>query len=97
MSDPQPSVQPGALVRLKSGGPVMTVEGVRDNGVVVCLWHNDHGVQTYAHQPWVLEVVQPPRSYRTDVEEAWQDTTAYVQRVVDAWRDRETQEQEKQS
>jgi hypothetical protein len=31
------------------------------------------------------------------VEEAWQDTTAYVQRVVDAWRDRETQEQEKQS
>jgi uncharacterized protein YodC (DUF2158 family) len=92
----QPSFVPGALVRLKSGGPVMTVERVHESGVVVCLWHDERGTQTYSYQPWVLEAVMPPRSVGADVQAAWEETTAQVRRAMDTFRHREAQEQEAQ-
>ena len=29
---------PGSEVRLRSGGPTMTIDGVWDDGTVTCLW-----------------------------------------------------------
>lgn len=34
---------PGTLVRIKSGGPTMTVEGHRENGLVLCCWFTGDG------------------------------------------------------
>jgi uncharacterized protein YodC (DUF2158 family) len=54
--------KPGDIVRLKSGGPVMTVERVEDEGAgkifVYCVWFDDKAKQTRGHfrpealDPW---------------------------------------------
>jgi uncharacterized protein YodC (DUF2158 family) len=41
-SRPAPLLQRGDLVRLRSGGPVLTVKSVRD-GWVICTWLTDYG------------------------------------------------------
>ena len=41
-SRPAPLLQRGDLVRLRSGGPLLTVKSVRD-GWVICSWLTDYG------------------------------------------------------
>lgn len=54
------SFKPGSVVRLKSGGPQMTVEHMND-GVVYCVWFNqDASVYTSVRdsfQPESLELI----------------------------------------
>jgi uncharacterized protein YodC (DUF2158 family) len=45
-SSKSPSLQPGDLVVLKSGGPSMTVDTVHDDGVVICMWFSHHHSDT---------------------------------------------------
>lgn len=39
------SFAPGDVVQMKSGGPIMTVEDVRDDGKVICHWFGDKNKQ----------------------------------------------------
>ena len=41
----EPKWKPGDTVQLKSGGPVMTIRRVGDNGQVVCNWFVGQKIQ----------------------------------------------------
>ena len=48
----------GAIVELKSGGPIMTVIDILENGFVVCRYHDpDEGFQTETVPPQALRIV----------------------------------------
>jgi len=48
--------QPGAMVKLRSGGPRMEVEGVRENGFLDCVWvDKGHEVHRDAFAPEMLK------------------------------------------
>lgn len=49
------------LVRLRSGGPVMTVAGVKD-GAVVCVWFAGDDMRSQALPPHMLVPVREPQS-----------------------------------
>jgi uncharacterized protein YodC (DUF2158 family) len=42
-----PEFKPGDLVRLKSGGPLMTVSVLMDSGRIACLWFGDSKEMIY--------------------------------------------------
>lgn len=52
----------GDVVRMKSGGPRMTVSGEADGGALTCRWFNQDGrkfdVQHASFKPEVLEKVE---------------------------------------
>jgi uncharacterized protein YodC (DUF2158 family) len=58
-------IEPGAVVRLKSGGPSMTVSSVGDNWGepgVWCDWFDEkQNPQTKVFKPHQLELVPPAR------------------------------------
>jgi uncharacterized protein YodC (DUF2158 family) len=45
----------GELVKLKSGGPVMVVEGVDDSGQVTCIWNGGMALQRDVFRPVLLK------------------------------------------
>lgn len=49
------------LVRLRSGGPVMTVAGLKD-GAVVCVWFAGDDMRSQALPPHMLVAVREPQS-----------------------------------
>ena len=53
---PAPKWQPGALVVLRSGGPVMVVEAISLLGLTHCTWFNDYkDLQRAYFKPSMLE------------------------------------------
>ena len=50
----------GSVVRLKSGSPTMTVEGITENGNAQCCWlHSDgHSIVTRVFSPQSLVFVE---------------------------------------
>ena len=44
----------GELVKLRSGGPVMTVSGMRDDGVIAVVWHDVGGAEHNSGYPQEL-------------------------------------------
>lgn len=50
----------GDTVKLKSGGPVMTVDGAAGERVT-CYWFADKQPQNAQFKPAMLEAAQPPR------------------------------------
>lgn len=48
---------PGSKVRLRSGGPVMTVREVTEDGGVVAFWLRGEVVSEYEFCPAALEVI----------------------------------------
>lgn len=51
-------VQEGAVVRLKSGGPEMTVHHIGDNHMAYCQWFLDNGeLKTHHFNPLALIVL----------------------------------------
>ena len=47
----------GARVRLKSGGPLMTINEIEDDGTVTCVWFDTSGKLQYANfKPEVLMI-----------------------------------------
>ncbi len=47
----------GARVRLKSGGPLMTINEIEDDGTVTCVWFDASGKLQYANfKPEVLMI-----------------------------------------
>lgn len=51
------SFQIGDSVRLRSGGPLMTVTGVTDGGWLICTWFKERHVETSSFPPPALEKV----------------------------------------
>lgn len=50
---------PGTVVRLKSGGPKMTVQQENDmDSTLLCTWFNSTEVKRYSFAPESLEVVR---------------------------------------
>jgi uncharacterized protein YodC (DUF2158 family) len=51
---------PGDVVRLKSGGPAMTIDGI-ENGHCVCLWFGNDNMELQRRHimPHVLSLVTP--------------------------------------
>lgn len=54
----------GELVRLKSGGPVMTVEMIRPDGVIMVCWMVGKRLQRDGFLPEMLESVETKEEYR---------------------------------
>lgn len=54
---PPPKMGKGSIVRLKSGGPRMTVKAIRADKAVVCDWFDTEGVHSGIFAPLTLEVV----------------------------------------
>ena len=54
--------QPGDTVRLKSGGPVMTVQTIQDNGVAICIWFEGKKRQSHTFMASTLEKAEPSRA-----------------------------------
>lgn len=55
-----PQFKPGEKVRLKSGGPAMTVEEIASNGRVVCQWFDkDKNLRDGMFPPDSLEPYEP--------------------------------------
>ena len=51
-------IREGDLVKLKSGGPMMTVTGTREGGYLLCEWFDDKGTAQFAtFQPHALRKV----------------------------------------
>ena len=48
----------GDVVRLKSGGPIMTVGMVADDGDLLCQWFTDNKLQESFFNPNSLEKVE---------------------------------------
>jgi uncharacterized protein YodC (DUF2158 family) len=48
-------LQPGQKVRLKSGGPEMTVIYVTISGQIICRWFNDHALRTGRFWPTSID------------------------------------------
>ncbi len=48
----------GDKVQLKSGGPVMTVHSLHDDGRIFCIWFSDKGndPKSYSFQPETLQI-----------------------------------------
>jgi uncharacterized protein YodC (DUF2158 family) len=42
MTEPDEPLQPGDVVRLRSGGPDMTIMSIGVDHVARCLWFDDH-------------------------------------------------------
>ena len=45
----------GDVVRLKSGGPEMTVEEISENKYITCVWFERNMVRTHAFRTELLE------------------------------------------
>ncbi|RDC71925.1 DUF2158 domain-containing protein [Rhodovulum sp. 12E13] len=56
-----PSLRVGDIVRLRSGGPDMTVEGLRSGGLVDCVWFDEGSRQAAAFHFATLLVVSSLR------------------------------------
>lgn len=56
--------QIGSIVRLRSGGPRMTVDAVRTDGVVEVLWFADSSLCRDAFLALTLEPCDQPIQYR---------------------------------
>lgn len=54
---PPPKVSKGSVVRLKSGGPRMTVSAIRADKAVVCNWFSDDGSHCGTFAAATVEVV----------------------------------------
>jgi len=55
------AMQPGDVVQLKSGGPIMTVQEVKPAGVV-CTWFDEkHNLKTAAFPEAMLDSYQDPQ------------------------------------
>lgn len=57
----------GDIVRLKSGGPSMTVESIDDQGMVHCIWFNN-GKGLLAQRAFIAQALEavPVRRLRID-------------------------------
>jgi len=51
--------QPGEVVKLKSGGPLMTVRWCNGDGSTLCDWFED---TTAKHQVFVAQQLQKPQA-----------------------------------
>jgi uncharacterized protein YodC (DUF2158 family) len=58
-----PNFQVGDVVQLKSGGPLMTVDG-RDGTLVHCSWQDKTGKRTDVFEAPTLKLVGEPRVVR---------------------------------
>ncbi|MEE4118464.1 MAG: DUF2158 domain-containing protein [Paracoccaceae bacterium] len=56
-----PTLRVGDIVRLRSGGPDMTVEGLRSGGLVDCVWFDEGSRQAAAFHVATLLVVSSLR------------------------------------
>lgn len=54
------SFKPGDVVRLKSGGPAMTVEQIASSGRVVCKWFEGKDLKIHLFVADTLEPYNPP-------------------------------------
>jgi uncharacterized protein YodC (DUF2158 family) len=55
------SFKPGDTVRLKSGGPVMTIAKLHHSGEYICNYFADEKVQNVSFLPEQLEHAEPPK------------------------------------
>jgi uncharacterized protein YodC (DUF2158 family) len=55
----EPTMQPGSLVLLKSGGPLMTVQSVDQSGVT-CTWFDKNNLKTMKFPAVTLELYVEP-------------------------------------
>jgi len=56
----------GDVVRLKSGGPKMTVEDVKPNPAgIICTWFGEAEITSSYFQPQTLEKVQESKKKKT--------------------------------
>jgi uncharacterized protein YodC (DUF2158 family) len=55
------SIEKGAIVRLKSGSPAMTVNETREDGQVVCVWCVDGKMETCAFDVDALMIDANPK------------------------------------
>jgi uncharacterized protein YodC (DUF2158 family) len=56
-----PTLRVGDIVRLRSGGPDMTIEGLRSGGLVDCVWFDEGSRQAAAFHVATLRVVSSLR------------------------------------
>lgn len=54
-------MEPGDLVRLKSGGPVMTVDHEQKDGDVICVWFVNFELKSACFKTVTLEPWSPPK------------------------------------
>ena len=57
----------GDIVRLKSGGPVMTVDSV-DQGTAYCVWMKDETPMSRSFSIAALEAAKPTDPYATGMK-----------------------------
>ena len=43
MKNAEPRLEPGDIVRLRTGERLMVVQTIGDNGVVTCIWFDESG------------------------------------------------------
>jgi uncharacterized protein YodC (DUF2158 family) len=70
----------GTVVRLKTGGPDMTVEDTRRDGVVSVAWFEGTTLVRGAWRPDALVVVQQPRGHYAEAE-------AFVRDMACTWKE----------
>ncbi len=66
-----PEWKEGDEVRLKSGGPVMTVAEISEYGVVHCRWNGDQRTFTASAAPSALEYAETNRSPKMHTTREW--------------------------
>ncbi len=57
---------PGCVVRLRSGGPKMTVDAIDNKGRVVCCWFNDKAVCRSDFDANSLTLLKKPKTQDED-------------------------------